>query len=109
MQPVDRYTKVILTLLVVGVWAMLLRPFFQPIPAIAQSQVKYGLYAEDSDFVDDKEMGVYPHTTFKTKLISFKVTGANVGKALLDAPANGWKIISISPSSNGGFYIFVQK
>ncbi|MBC8138377.1 MAG: hypothetical protein H8F28_21065 [Fibrella sp.] len=108
MQSVDRYTKVMLTLLVIGIWAMLLRPFFQPTPAIAQSGVKYGVYAQENNIVADREMGVYPHSTFKAKSVSFTVTGDNVGKALLHASANGWKIVSISPN-DGGFSIFVQK
>lgn len=108
MQSVDRYTKVMLTLLVIGVWAMLLRPFFQSTPAIAQSEVKYGVYAQDSAIVPNREIGVYPHSTFKADSVSFKVTGENVGKALVHASANGWKVVSVSPN-DGGFSIFVQK
>lgn len=36
MQSVDRYTKVVLTLLVIGVWGLLLRPFVLEAPAWAQ-------------------------------------------------------------------------
>lgn len=35
---IDRYTKFVLTALAVGVWALVLKPSFQPTPAEAQSK-----------------------------------------------------------------------
>ena len=40
VQNKDRFSKVLLTLLVIGVWGLLLRPAFQATPAEAQSRAK---------------------------------------------------------------------
>ncbi len=120
MQKVDRYTKVMLTLLVLGVWAMLLRPLLQPTAARAQqaaiplSSGNTGVYAEESSLkVGEGKIGVWPNDAFRGN-VRYVLSTSQMPKAVLDANAHGWKIKAVTAVTSGtneniGYTIFVEK
>ncbi len=116
MQRADRYMKIMLTLLVVGIWGHLVSPVFAALPAFAQSKHKAGTPAAASY----KSYAVVAQTE-KGELVpngaGSVILGANdMAIALHGFPAQGWKLHSVVPSTSGsgngiftGYVVILEK
>jgi hypothetical protein len=107
MQNGDRAFKILLLLLVIGVWGLLLSPFIRgyasqkpgrtdkPEPAKPpQAQRQY------SAWVDDDKSGTLQIGGDGT----ISLTAAGLMKALEETPRQGWKAHSVVHKSRGGGY-----
>ena len=108
----DRYTKIVLTLIALGLWITIIRPLVQPEPAHAQTRKQYGIYST-VHFKESRDMATILWPIDKnpenTAYVTQSIWGSEVVKALQDASRRGFKILSITPSGTGSFSIIVEK
>lgn len=113
MQSFDRSTKILLFLLVLGVWGLLLRPLFpslithaqktqpksQPKPQPQISTKAYGI------LLLDEKQGWNVNGSGTGSLVTTGLIGG-----LQQLPSGGWKLHSVVPGANGnGYSIIVEK
>lgn len=100
MQKTNRILIVLLILLVLGVWGLLLRPFFADFSPLAQAQVRkqYAIVAIDKD----QKLAIGGDGT-----IALSATGLQW--AVDEAPRKGWRIHSIACPQAGGYVVLVEK
>jgi hypothetical protein len=109
MQNYDRSTKILLFLLVLGVWGLLLRPLFpslvthaqkaQPKPQPQASTKAYGI------LLLDEKQGWNVNGSGTGSLVTTGLIGG-----LQQLPSGGWKLHSVVPGANGtGYSIIVEK
>lgn len=83
----DRFTKVLLTLLVIGVWGSLLRPFFNVPAANAQSSARKRYVLATQGTFGEVQFG-----GDGAKALS----ASHFAKTLKEAPEEGWRLHSFS-------------
>jgi len=98
----DRCTKVLLALLVLGVWGLLLRPVAQVLPAEAQSRPlkQYGVCSVNNEG--------------KVSINGAGFIGLNANElqtAFQLVPKSGWRVHSVLPGAGGmsAYVVIVEK
>jgi hypothetical protein len=101
MLKTERFLKVLLTLLVVGVWSLLLTNIFSANSSQAQAQARrqYGVWvAEENNNLVINGVG------------SAALTATGLQGALANTPRLGWKLHSVVYNSVvGGYTVIVEK
>jgi len=97
MQNRDYISKVLLLLLVVGVWGLLLSHFITSYSSQAQARRQYSVWVAD-DSSGKLEIGGNG---------SLPLTARGLVKALDETPRQGWKVHSVVYSSGGGGYVVI--
>ena len=100
MPRTNRLLVVLLIVLALGVWGLLLRPFFADYLPSAQAQVRkqYAIVAIDKE----GKLGVGGDGTIT-------LTATGLQWAVDEAPRRGWKIHSIACPQAGGYVVLVEK
>lgn len=100
MAKTNRILIVLLILLVVGVWGLLLRPFFTDYFPLAQAQVhkQYAIVAIDKE----GKLAIGGDGT-----IGLNATGLQW--AVDEVPRKGWRIHSVACPQAGGYVVVVEK
>ena len=99
MQNSDGVTKLLLVLLVIGVWGLLLKSFFPASSVQGQPGKQYVLGAID-------EQG---KIRFDGHGSSIGLTASGLSNALDEVSREGLKLNSILTPSNGGYVVIVEK
>ena len=97
MQKADWVLKLLLALLVVGVWGLVLSPFMSGHSSHAQARRQYSVWVAN-DKAGKLEIGGEG---------SLPLTATGLMKALEETPKQGWRINSVVYSSAGGGYVVV--
>jgi TPP-dependent 2-oxoacid decarboxylase len=99
MLTTDRFLKVLLTLLVVGVWSLLITNALSAYSSQAQARKQYGVWV-----ADDKGNLVINGDG------SAPLTAAGLVRALAETPRQGWRLHSVVFSTNaGGYTVIVER
>lgn len=98
MQDTSNFVKILLLLLVIGVWSILVRSFFTGSPMQLQSQKQYSVCG-----IDDNGNIIVGGGN------SIGLTVAGLVHALEEAPRQGWKLHSVVGISSGGYVVIVEK
>jgi hypothetical protein len=99
MLKIDRFLRVLLILLVAGVWSLLLTNVFSAYSSQAQARRQYGVWVADE----------------KGNLVingdgSAPLTAAGLVRALSETPRQGWRLHSVVFSTNaGGYTVIVER
>lgn len=99
MQNSDGLTKLLLILLVIGVWGLLIKSFFPASSIQAKSKKQYVIGA-----IDDQGK-----IKFDGSGSSVGLTASGLSNALDEASKEGLKVNSILTPSNGGYVVIVEK
>jgi hypothetical protein len=99
MAKTDRILKVLLVLLVIGVWSLLLSHILTGFSSQAQARRQYGVWA-----VDEKgNLAINGNG-------SAPLTAAGLVKVLEETPRQGWRLHSVVFSTNaGGYTVIVER
>lgn len=99
MAKTDRSLKLLLMLLVVGVWSLLLSHMLTGSSSQAQARRQYGVWA-----VDEKGNLAVNGSG------SVPLTAAGLVKALEETPRQGWRVHSVVFSTNaGGYTVIIER
>lgn len=100
MKNLDRSLKVLLALLVIGVWGLLIRSIFTAVSPSAQAQARkqYAVIASDKN----------------DKLIiggagTLALSGTGLQIALEEIPRQGWRLHSVVSPQAGGYVVIVER
>ncbi len=115
MKNQDRSTKILLGLLVAGVWGLLLKPMVSPPPVVAQSTIPttryiFGAQYTTADLLGKSQLhlsysdrvprGVRASTTLNSSQVTYLVSSA---------PAYRLRVHSIVPVQNNGFMVLFER
>jgi hypothetical protein len=100
MQNTDRFTKIILVIIAIGIFGLLLKPLFHISPAEAQSSKQYVAIGYKNYFIDDVSKAEVVIGGFET--------GGPMVPLLETVNRKGWKLHSIV-AGNQGWVVIAEK